>query len=789
MLVLCLWVASVMVGPLAYAGDPTLIAWWKLNDGSGTVALDSSGNGNNGTIMNPAQGLGAGGSVWVNDPERGMVISFNGADGSGAYVDTDVIIPAQTLQNAFTWIFWAKQPAAQATNNDTILGNRYGGVSSPLQFVKFTPTRFENYNDDGSYLNGINYTSIPSDVWVHHALVKDGASLTYYRNGVALLTNTATKTMAANPFYMGADGFSGAQENWQGYLSDVRLYERALTESEVKRVMGGAGPNSELAGEPTPENEATDVPRDVVLGWTAGEFAATHNVYLGTAFEDVNGATVADSRGVLASEGQADAAFDPEGLLEFGQTYYWRVDEVNAAPDNTVFKGETWSFTAEPYAYLLTAPQITATASNFQPGMGPENTINGSGLDEFDEHDAELPNMWMTTGGFPAWIQYEFDKAYKLDKMWVWNSNQVIESFLGFGAKSVTVEYSADGQTWATLEGATEFAKATATAGYAANTTVEFAGATAKFVKITIAGNWGGMAGQTGLSEVRFFYVPVQAFEPQPAEAATGVSVETELAWRPGREATSHTVTIGTDSDAVAAGSVAGAAADGHSYTPASLDVATTYYWKVDAVGDGGTQAGDVWSFTTQEFVAIDDFEDYNDDVDAQSTIWNTWVDGLTTKASGSQVGYDESPFAERTVIHGGKQAMPLIYDNTSSPYYSEAERTFDSPQDWTAHGADTLCLWFQGIGGDAGNSSEGLYVTVTDDSGKSKTVANADAAATVATAWQEWTIPYSEFTSAGVKMTAVKSIIVGVGNRAGPTAGGTGKVYIDDIGYGVPLP
>ncbi len=483
---------------------------------------------------------------------------------------------------------------------------------------------------------------------------------------------------------------------------------------------------------------------------------------------------------------QADAAFDPDGLLEFGQTYYWRIDEVNAAPDNTVYKGETWSFTVEPYAYPVTA--VTATASNFQPGMGPENTINGSGLTD-DQHSVALPDMWMTTGGLPAWVQYEFDKVYKLDEMWVWNSNQVIETFMGFGAKTVTVEYSTDGQTWSTLEGVSEFAKATATATYTANTTVDFGGVAAKSVKITIAANWGGMAAQTGLSEVRFFYVPVQAFEPQPAEDATGVSVETSLAWRPGREATSHTLYLGTDSDAVANGSVSAHAVDGHGYTPASLDVATTYFWKVDEIGDSGTQAGDIWSFTTEEFVSIDDFESYNDDVDAETTIWHAWIDGVTNGASGSQVGYDESPFAEKMVVHSGSQAMPLMYDDTASPYYSEAERTFDSPQDWTAHGADTLRLYFQGIGGDAGNSSEGLYVTITDNSGKSKTIANADAAATVATTWQEWTIPHSEFTSAGVKMTAVKSIVIGVGNRTSPTAGGTGKVYIDDIGYGVPLP
>ena len=56
-----------------------------------------------------------------------------------------------------------------------------------------------------------------------------------------------------------------------------------------------------------------------------------------------------------------------------------------------------------------------------------------------------------------------------------------------------------------------------------------------------------------------------------------------------------------------------------------------------------------------------------------------------------------QAPFAEKTIVHGGKQSMPLEYDNSESPYYSEAERTFDTPQDWTTNGADTLSLYFQG--------------------------------------------------------------------------------------------
>jgi hypothetical protein len=519
-----------------------------------------------------------------------------------------------------------------------------------------------------------------------------------------------------------------------------------------------------LAGNPVPDDGTVDVHRDVILSWTAGQYAATHNVYFGTNFDDVNEASVADPRGVLVSEGQVDTSFDPEGLLEFGQTYYWRIDEVNASPDTTVYKGETWQFTVETYSYPLAAAAITATASNFQANMGPENTINGSGLNEDDQHSVDLPDMWMTTGGLPAWVQYEFDKVYQLDKMLVWNSNQAIESFLGFGAKGVVIETSEDGQTWTVLEGASEFAKATASATYTANTTVEFGGVMAKFVKITINGNWGGMAQQTGLAEVRFFAVPVQAFEPQPADGATGVSVETDLAWRPGRGATAHTVYIGTDSEAVANGTVSGVNAAGATYTPAGLMLDTEYFWKVDETGDNGAQAGDVWSFTTQEFLVVDDFESYNDDVDAETTVWHAWVDGVTDGASGSQVGYDESPFAEKTTVHSGGQAMPFMYSNTSFAF-SEATRTFSPAQNWTARGIKGLVIYFRGQADNGGQ----LYIKI----GSKKIAYDGPAANIARPSWQMWSV---DLATAG-SISSVKSLTIGVEG-----SGKTGKLYIDDI-------
>ncbi len=105
------------------------------------------------------------------------------------------------------------------------------------------------------------------------------------------------------------------------------------------------------------------------------------------------------------------------------------------------------------------------------------------------------------------------------------------------------------------------------------------------------------------------------------------------------------------------------------------------------------TYPGDVWSFTTQEYAAVDDFESYNDQ---DHCIFDTWIDGYTNGLSGSIVGYMQAPFAERTVVHGGKQSMPFEYNNVKSPYYSEAARTFDTPQNWTTNGADTLALYFR---------------------------------------------------------------------------------------------
>ncbi len=517
---------------------------------------------------------------------------------------------------------------------------------------------------------------------------------------------------------------------------------------------------------PVPAHGATDVSRDgAVLSWTPSDAATAHDVYLGTDHDDIDDGTTASA----VYQGRQSANSVDLGRLEFGQTYYWRVDEV--LTDGTVVKGAVWNFTVEPVSTALAGARITATASSSNSAdEGPDKTIDGSGLDADDQHSADTKAMWLsgTGGGDAAWIQYEFDRVYLLDQMLVWNHNTEVESLVGFGVKAATVDYSLDGIEWTTLD-PQEFAQAPGAAGYRANTTVEFGGAAARYVRITVHSNWGGVLQKYGLSEVRFLVIPAFARHPVPADEATGVDPRSVLNWRAGREAAVHKVYVSTDVNEVINGTaLAGTVSEPSFDADGMLALGQTYYWKVDEVNDAEDPtiwAGDVWSFSTSAFLSVDDMESYDDQPEQGTRIYETWLDGWDVPTNGSQVGHDSAPFAEQTIIHGGLQSMPLHYDNSTASY-SEAARTFDEPQDWTQYGAKGLTLWFYG---DASNTAGQMYVKVNGR----KVAYDGDADNLLRKPWQMWYIDLSSLT--GINLKKVSELTIGF-------EGGKGLVFIDDI-------
>ena len=567
---------------------------------------------------------------------------------------------------------------------------------------------------------------------------------------------TPVLTAAVNPAQISIHVQNQPGEFWMDY---VQFYVGEYVPTVFK-------PRT-AAADPRPASGAVDVPNDVILAWSPGVFAVGHDVYFGTVFDDVNDASRANPMGVLVSQGQSAATFDPPGLLDFGQTYYWRVDEVNAAPDNTIFKGGVWSFTVEPFVYQV--QNILATASSAEAGAGPENTINGSGLNAADQHSTAATDMWLTdiSGEQPAWIQYEFPEVLKLYEMWVWNYNVQFELVLGFGLKEVTIEYSVDGEEWTVL-GDYEFARATARATYAPNTTVDLDGVVAKYVRLTATSNWSGMMPQFGLSEVRFYYKPVVAREPAPSNGQTGLGLDVALDWRGGREATVHELYFSDDEQAVVDGTALLDTVAESRYEVEGLSLGTTYYWKVNEVNDAAEPSvweGPVWSFSTVEYVTVEDFEGYGDDIDGGTAIFQTWIDGWENN-TGSTVGHLDMPFAERIIVRSGRQSMPLFYDNTNGLTLAEAVRTFDTPQDWSANGVRTLSLYFRGAPGNTGQ----MYLKINNVK-----VAYDGAAADIAKpVWQPWNVDLS---AVGTNLRSVNSLTIGVEG-----AGATGVVYLDDI-------
>ena len=519
------------------------------------------------------------------------------------------------------------------------------------------------------------------------------------------------------------------------------------------------------ASSPSPADEATEVARDAALSWRPGAFAGTHDVYLGTSFEDVASAAAS----VLVSQGQDANTYDPSGSFAYGQTYYWRIDEVNDAPDFTVHAGPVWSFTVELLAYPIA--NVIATASSSDGEAGPEKTVDNSGLAN-GLHSTLNADMWMTARGtaLPAWIQFEFDRVYKLHEMRVWNSNTLMEGAIGVGCKEVAVEYSTNGSDWTVLNETETFNQAPGAADYAYNTTVDFAGAAAKYVKLSPKSNWGDLVSQCGLSEVQFFQIPVQAREPMPASGTTNVDPRTvTLSWKAGREAASHEVYLGTDMQAVAESIAPVVTVNQATYTPPALQLDTTYYWKVVEVNEAAAPDAwdsDVWSFSTPAYLAVEDFEVYTDDIDAEETIYQAWIDGYGDDANGSYVGYPEAPFAEQSMIHSGRQSMPFSYENTGSVARSEAKRTFVTAQDWTQHDVKTLVLFFRG---QATNSPASVYLKINDK----KISFNNGAPATSLPLWKQWNI---DLATAGVTLKSIKSLTIGV------EGSGTGRLFIDDI-------
>ena len=268
------------------------------------------------------------------------------------------------------------------------------------------------------------------------------------------------------------------------------------------------------------------------------------------------------------------------------------------------------------------------------------------------------------------------------------------------------------------------------------------------------------------------------AYRPTPADGAVDAAPTATLVWLPGQSALKHHLYLGTSREAVSQGAAATDKGEltNATFTPGPLEAATTYYWRVDEMAPGNAvRTGTVWSFTT--YLPVDDFESYTDDVAAKTTIFDSWIDGVTNGLSGSTVGHVQAPFAERSMVYSGRQSMPLEYNNVKAPFYSEAEREFAPVQDFTINDVSTLVLY---VRGKPTNAAAPLSLGLEDASKRTALVTCPDPKAITTAKWTEWRIPLADFT--GVNATKIRKIYLRVGNKGSSASGGSGQLYVDDI-------
>jgi hypothetical protein len=516
------------------------------------------------------------------------------------------------------------------------------------------------------------------------------------------------------------------------------------------------------ACEPDPRDGAQWVDVEADLAWTTGTGAISHDLYFST-----DKAAVEARASAAFKVNQPAPTYDP-GTLAQNTRYYWGVDEH--ASDGGFHEGPVWSFTT------------------VGPGAGVK-------VQYFRGKDfAGAPVLTQTEGAINHdWASGEVAAGLSDDVCARWTADFEVpftETYQLITTSDDGVRLYLDGapfiRNWKDQGSTDDIVRVNLVAGQVYALVMEwYNGSGTAMAKLS----WQSPSIRRQIIPAGPLQLPVRATGQRPLNGAENVPQDFLLRWGAGGSATGHDIYFGEDKDAVANATPADTdvyrgrqALAETTYDPGTLEWGRTYWWRVDEVNATNPDSpwkGNVCGFTTADFLVVDDFESYTDEEGTGTRIYETWIDGWANGASGSRVGYLDPPFAEYKIVHSGWQSMPLDYNNVAAPFYSEAERTWDKPQDWTSRDVNTLTLYIRGR---TTNGPDPLYVTLQDNTGHTGTVTCADSAIMTSATWKPWTIPLSDFSSAGVKITAVKKIVIGVGSRNATAPGGAGLIYLDDI-------
>jgi chitodextrinase len=199
-----------------------LVAAYSFNEGAGTTVIDSSGQGNTGTITN---------ATWTSSGKYGSAMVFNGTNAWVTISDAASL----HLTSGMTLEAWVNPSTVSSAWRDVM----YKG--NDMYYLEGTSDNGTRTGGGGTFgsIDAVIYgnAALTVNTWAHLALTYDGANLRLYVNGTQVSSQAQTGNIATstNPLQIGGDNIYG--QYFAGTIDEIRVYNTALTQSQIQSDM------------------------------------------------------------------------------------------------------------------------------------------------------------------------------------------------------------------------------------------------------------------------------------------------------------------------------------------------------------------------------------------------------------------------------------------------------------------------------------------------------------------------------------------------------------------------
>ncbi|MBI9018456.1 MAG: exo-alpha-sialidase [Phycisphaerae bacterium] len=326
---------------ISVSANASVVAFWPLDDASGQVVSDVSGNGNHGFLgTNNIDNTND--PIWVNDPVRGAVMQLAG-DGDPQWVNLDANIANFSSLESGTISVWIKMDGGEGVDTIFAMSDASDGSSESrfaYEGTLFYDIREANASPVGESGNVTAGSDVIDNKWHHVAVTVTADSL------CVIYVDGQMKETGSEPFFAAVKDIdtmsigrnvdsAGTQWHFKGQMSQIAIFDNALAADQILAIANGTDVMDvvKLAHTPTPADNSSHRDVNMQLTWQGADNIETprYNLYHSKTEQMPEIPTVANI------PIQSYTATN----LDVATTYYWRIDVIEGV--NT-YTGPVWSF-------------------------------------------------------------------------------------------------------------------------------------------------------------------------------------------------------------------------------------------------------------------------------------------------------------------------------------------------------------------------------------------------------------------------------------------------------------